>query len=126
MSNYRTCKLCHKKTKSYTNYCEDCFQKVVSKAIRSRKKRPAPLPYLCAENRLFDQFDLFMICTDDYIGVTIKQMAKLYMRSETLIEQKLSQCKKDGTYDRFIRFWQLKGAYDMFLKSDGKRKQYRT
>ncbi len=115
MSNTRTCKRCHQKTRSYTNYCSDCYPKVIAGVKQHRRHNSVVLSPNAARIRLFDSVDLFLLCTDDYIGVTPKQMAGLYDRDEAEIIRRLAEMKKDGRYEFYLSRWRLKDAYDLYL-----------
>ena len=105
------CKRSSDNAKKTNNYYK---KKGISK--RLEKKIPAKKEPIDNKSRPFTEVSIQSIVINDFEGMTAKEMAELYIRTQTSVEDKLQEVKASGKYKRIISKWKIQSPY-MYKKA---------
>lgn len=86
-----------------TKYCPICRKEILSEKAKERKKKAlskskkSKIPF-----RPLTDISEFLFCKYDFLGESVKQIAKDYERNSSQVRQVIQTAKANGNYQKHI------------------------
>lgn len=85
-----------------TKYCPICRKEILSEKAKRKRKKKASSKKSKIPFRPLTDISEFLFCKYDFLGESVKQIAKDYERNPSQVRQVIQAAKANGNYQKHI------------------------